>query len=256
MSDHVHSAVRDRGLLIQMNRPSKKNALTLSMYLAMVDAIKRAEEDPAIRAILIAGTDDCFTAGNDLVDFMQQPPTGADSPVFQFLRALVSARKPVVAAVSGVAVGIGTTMLLHCDLVYASPNARFQLPFVDLGLVPEAGSSLILPRLKGHRRAAELLLLGETIDATTAHEWGIVNAVVPAGDLMDTAWGAVRSLAAKPPEAVRLSKSLMRRGDAEAVEEAIRAESGLFIERLRSPEAREAIAAFLERRPADFSRFS
>jgi enoyl-CoA hydratase/carnithine racemase len=145
---------------------------------------------------------------------------------------------------------------LHCDLVYANRHARFQLPFVNLGLVPEAGSSLILPRLMGHRRAAELLLLGETIDATAAHQLGIVNAVVPAGDLMDRAWEAVRSLAAKPPQALRLSKALMRRGDADAVEEAIRAESQLFIERLRSPEAREAMAAFLERRPADFSRFS
>jgi enoyl-CoA hydratase/carnithine racemase len=239
---------------IQINRPDKKNALTLAMYDAMTEALLAAEADPAVHAILFAGADTCFTAGNDLGDFLDNPPSGEDSPVFRFLKTLIAAQKPVLAAVHGVAVGIGTTMLLHCDLAWAGPSARFQVPFVNLGLTPEAASSLILPQLMGHRRAAELLLLGETFDAETALAVGLVNGLRADSELDAYVLHKAQALAAKPPTAVRLSKQLMKRWPADAVRQAMSAEGEIFISRLSSPEAREAMTAFFERRQPNFSR--
>ena len=251
--DHVASAVHDRVLHLALDRPEKKNALTRAMYATLADALEAAAADDQVRAVVLSGRGGVFTGGNDLGDFMMDPPTGPDSPVFRFLRNAVGFPKPLIAAVEGPAIGIGTTILLHCDLAYASPDAHFKMPFVDLGLVPEAASSLLLPRIVGPARAAELLLLGESFSAETAREIGLVNAVVedPTGHALDRA----AALAAKPPEAVRQSKALMRRETADAVGETMAHEGALFVERLGSPEAQEAFTAFFEKRTPDFSRF-
>jgi enoyl-CoA hydratase/carnithine racemase len=254
MSQHILTTTHDAVVRIQINRPDKKNALTLAMYEAMTAALLAAEADPAVRVVLFAGAETCFTAGNDLGDFLNNPPSGEDSPVFRFLKTLIAAQKPVMAAVHGVAVGIGVTMLLHCDLVWAGPSARFQVPFVNLGLTPEAASSLILPQLMGHRRAAELLLLGETFDAETALAVGLVNGLRADSELDAYVLHKAQALAAKPPTAVRLSKQLMKRWPADAVRQAMSAEGEIFISRLSSPEAREAMTAFFERRQPNFSR--
>ncbi|HEX2187697.1 MAG TPA: enoyl-CoA hydratase [Longimicrobiaceae bacterium] len=256
MSEHVLVEAREAVLHVRLNRPEKKNALTVEMYAALADALRRAEDDPAIRAVALGAEGDAFTGGNDLADFLQRPPTDETSPVLRFLEALIGARKPVVAAVNGLAVGVGTTLLLHCDLVYAARSARFHLPFVGLGLVPEAGSSLLLPQRVGQARAAELLLLGEPFDAEQALAMGLVSAVFPDGELAARVEERVRRLVAQPPAAVRITKSLLRRADRAALPEQMREESALFLERLRSPEAREAMQAFMERRAPDFSRFA
>lgn len=241
-------------LHLALDRPEKKNALTRAMYAALADALADAADDPAVRVAVLSGRGGAFTGGNDLGDFMQDPPTGPESPVFRFLSAAVGFPKPLVAAVEGPAVGIGTTILLHCDLAYAAPGAVLKMPFVDLGLVPEAASSLLLPRLAGPARAAELLLFGEAFSAETAREVGLVNAVVD-GDVVAHALERARALARKPPEAVRQTKALLRRSTADAVGETIAYEGRLFVERLGSPEAQEAFSAFFEKRAPDFSRF-
>lgn len=259
MSATTPHILEERGngvLTLRIQRPDKKNALTVAMYDRLREAVAAADADPDVRAILITGTADCFTAGNDLQDFLNNPPQGESSPVTRFLNALVRTQKPLVAAVEGVAVGIGTTMLLHCDLVYAGENARLQLPFVNLALVPEAGSSRLLPEMLGHRRAAELLMLGDMFDARRAVELGIVNATCPDGNAYAHAYERAQALAAKPPEALRLTKELMKRGQREMVRDQMQVESALFAERLASPEAREAMLAFMERRKPDFSRFN
>jgi enoyl-CoA hydratase/carnithine racemase len=241
MSEHVLVETRGPVLHLRLNRPEKKNALTVEMYAAMADALRGAEENPDVRVILLSAEGDAFTAGNDLADFLQRPPTDESSPVLRFLHALIGASKPLVAAVNGLAVGVGATMLLHCDLVYAARSARFHLPFVGLGLVPEAGSSLLLPQRVGQARAAELLLLGEPFDAERALEMGIVSDVFPDEELAARVGERALRLAAQPRA---------------ALPDHMREESALFLERLRSPEAREAMQAFLERRQPDFSRFS
>ena len=247
----------DQGVAtLTINRPEKKNALTAPMYEALIARLKQAAEDKTIRAVIITGAGSAFTAGNDLKDFLERPPHGDGSPVFQFLQRISTARKPIVAAVGGVAVGIGTTMLLHCDLVYAAPNARFQMPFVPLGLLPEAGSSYLLPALAGYQRAAELLLLGQPFGADKALATGLVTEVIPEADLLEYGKNAARTLAALPPASVRLTKALMKRRHAKAVAEQMAEEGGMFRERLASPEAKEAMSAFLEKRKPDFSRFS
>ena len=253
---HINTEFEQGVLRIEINRPEKKNALTAAMYQALADAIRSAESDAAVRVVLIQGKADLFTAGNDLQDFLDNPPRDDDRPVFQFLYAISQAQKPVVAAVAGAAVGIGTTMLLHCDLVYAAPNSRLQLPFVNLGLVPEAASSLLLPALVGYQRAAELLLLGEAFSAQEAKEIGLVTEVVAEDRLFDTAMAQAKALAAKPAAAVRLTKMLMKQTQARATAERIKLESDHFGERLGSPEAKEAFSAFLEKRKPDFSRFN
>jgi enoyl-CoA hydratase/carnithine racemase len=255
MSEHVLTAVSERILAIRLNRPEKKNALTQAMYEALVAALDAADGDPAIRAITITGSGDSFTSGNDLADFLARPPADEASPVMRFLAAIARAAKPIVAGVNGLAVGVGTTMLLHCDLVYAAEGASFQLPFVDLGLVPEAGSTLLLPLLAGYHRAAELMLLGERFDARAAREIGLVNAVCPAADLDALLRARAAVLAAKPPAALRLTKALLK-GDGASVSARIAEESRHFMRQLHSPEAREAMTAFLEKRKPDFSRFA
>jgi enoyl-CoA hydratase/carnithine racemase len=244
-----------RALHIRLDRADKRNAVTRSMYEAMVDAIVGAETDETIRAILFSGAGEGFCAGNDLNDFLADPPTSMDSPAFRFLRAISTATKVLVAAVHGAAVGIGTTMLLHCDFVVAARSAKLSLPFVTLGLVPEAASTLLLPRAIGHRRATELLLLGEPIDAETALRWGLVNRVVDDATLIDVAIETVTRVGSLPPSAVRLSKQLLKddRGDVAA---RIEQEANIFMDRLKAPEFQEAASAFLEKRTPDFSRFS
>lgn len=253
-SDHIREAF-DQGVLeIVIDRPEKKNAFTLAMYERVVKLLRDAAERDEVRAVLIRGNGGCFTAGNDLGDFMQRPPTSRDTPVFQLLLTLAGYDKPVVAAVEGPAVGIGTTMLLHCDLVYAARGAKFKMPFVDLGLVPEGASSLLLPRMVGHVQAAELLLLGNAFDGAKAAAVGIATDVIDDADVVEHARTQARALARKAPEALRLSKRLMKEGLRESVEATLAREGDLFMKRLASAEAREAFSAFFEKRAPDFSK--
>lgn len=248
-------AARDGAIVsIQFNRPQRRNAITAQMYTQLADAIEQAEADASVRVILIHGQAEAFTAGNDIEDFMQRPPVAEDTPVFRFLRVMSAAHKPIVAAVNGSAVGIGTTMLLHCDLVYAGDNARFQLPFVALGVVPEFASSYLLPLVAGYQRAAELLLLGEPFGADKAREAGFVNAVLPPGETLGRAREAAGRLAALPAKSVRLAKELMKAPHREAVQSQLRIEGAHFREMLQEPAAREALSAFLEKRKPDFTK--
>lgn len=238
-------------LTITFNRPEKKNALTAAMYAALADALEKTEADDAVRVVLFAGNGGAFTAGNDLQDFLNNPPQGDGSPVFRFLRAISTLSKPLVAAVSGVAVGVGSTMLLHCDLVYVGESAKLSFPFVNLALVPEAASSLLLPAMVGYHRAAELVMLGEPFTAATAKEYGIANAIFPDDRLLAEATAVAQKLAAKPPTAMRLTKQLLRksRGD---ITGQMAAEGVHFRAQLQSAEAREAMTAFFEKRPPKF----
>ncbi len=241
---------------IEIARPEKKNALTQVMYQAMADAIVAADADPAVRAVLITGQPGIFTSGNDLEDFMQRPPQGMDSPVFRFMAALEACEKPVVAAVTGAAVGIGTTLLLHCDLVYVSDEARLAMPFVSLGLVPEYASSLLVPQRMGHLKAAEKLLLGDPFTGEQAVEAGLANAVLPGTEVLNHARRMAERFNGLPPSAVRESKKLMKAGQLELVRATIATEGEIFGQRLRSPEAMEAFQAFFQKRKPDFSKFS
>lgn len=257
MSEHV-LVEREAGLLtLRLNRLDKKNALTRAMYSRMAEVLQQADADPSVRALLITGGDTCFTSGNDVADFLQAPPTSLDSPVFQFMRRLFEFGKPVVAAVSGPAVGIGTTLLLHCDLVYVSRDAVLKMPFVSLGLCPEFGSSLILPRLLGQAKAAELLLLGESFQGEQAVAWGIANQALANGaETLAKAREMALRFQQLAPSAVADSKRLMRAPGREELRRVIEEEGALFGQRLRSPEAIEALSAFMQRRPADFSKFA
>jgi enoyl-CoA hydratase/carnithine racemase len=247
---------QDAGVMeIRLNRPEKKNALTRAMYEAVSTALERAGADAAIRAALLTGTGDTFTSGNDVKDFQDRAADRGPRGGSRFLPAISSFQKPLIAAVNGAAIGVGTTMLLHCDLVLAARSARFVMPFTSLGLVPEAASTLLVPRLLGNQRASALLLLGEPLDAETAFAWGLVNRVVEDAALMEVARDTARRLAALPPQAVRLTKRLIKHG-APDVAARIEEELALFTERLASPEAQEAFAAFMEKRKPDFSRFS
>lgn len=250
MPDHLLTARADRVLTLTLDRAAKKNAITGAMYAALTDALVGAVDDPEVRAVVLTGAGGVFTAGNDLGDFLMDPPTGPESSVFQFLKAVSTFPKPLLAAVEGPAVGIGTTVLLHCDFAYAAPSATFKMPFVDLGLVPEAASSLLVPRLAGSARASELLMLGRAFSAETAREIGLVNAV--ADDPLAAAQQTAAEIARKAPEAVRLTKALLKRATAEAVGETIVREGELFVERLGSPEAQEAFSAFFEKRTPEF----
>jgi enoyl-CoA hydratase/carnithine racemase len=252
----IKTALLDGVFCIEIARPEKKNALTMAMYSALAQAFADARENPAVRAVLLTGQPGIFTSGNDLDDFMQAPPRDASSPVFVFMHALVDCDKPVIAAVTGAAIGIGTTLLLHCDFVYVSDEARLAMPFTGLGLVPEFASSLLVPGLLGHVRAAEKLLLGDPFSGSEAVEFGIANAVLPADEVVNHARRVALRFNALPPGAVRDSKRLMRAGQAQAVRATIAAESAIFAERLRSPEAQEAFQAFFQKRKPDFSRFS
>jgi len=241
---------------IEIARPEKKNALTMVMYTAMADALRAAQADASVRAVLITGQPGVFTSGNDLEDFMQRPPQGMDSPVFQFMMALLECEKPVIAAVTGAAIGIGTTLLLHCDFAYVSDEARLAMPFVGLGLVPEYGSSLLVSQLMGHAKAAEKLLLGDPFTGAEAVECGIANAVLPTSEVVNHARRVAERFNALPPGAVRDSKRLMRTHQRDKVREVIATEAAIFSERLRSPEAQEAFQAFFQKRKPDFSSFT
>ena len=243
MSELVSIKVESGVLEIVFDRRAQKNALSLEMYTAAAEALRKAGEDQEIRAVLLSGAGGHFTSGNDLIDFMKNPPSGEESPVFQFLLALRECPVPVGAAVEGYAIGIGTTMLLHCDFAWSAPTAKFRMPFVNLGLVPEAAASVILPAMAGHRLAAELLYFGEFFDAETAAAAGIINEIVD-GDLYEFARERVGKLAALPPEALKLTKGLLRKADDEKVMAAMREEAAIFVRRLQSPEFMAAVAAF------------
>ena len=245
-------------LTLQLNRPGRKNALTSNMYQLMADALSDAEQDAVVRAILILGQADIFTAGNDLGDFMS-PAHGADTalerPVFEFMRQLHHASKPVVAAVSGAAIGIGTTLLLHCDLVYAAENARFSMPFVQLGLCPEFASSFLFARIAGYPRAAEKLLLGDAFLAEEALQMGLVSKVLPLDQLLPFAQHQAARLVALPAASLRATKRLMKSSRRAAVNAAMAEENNLFCSMLEAPEAKEAFSAFFDKRAPDFSDF-
>jgi enoyl-CoA hydratase/carnithine racemase len=251
----IKSETAGRVARIRFDRLDKKNAITVQMYAQLGAALAAADADKQVRAVLLSGTAECFTAGNDVADFLKAPRDPGSSPARALFDALPNMKKPVVAAVGGPAIGIGTTLLLHCDLVYAAPNARFQLPFVPLGIVPEFGSTYLLPLLAGYQRAAELLLLGQPFTAQKAYDAGIVTAIIPQETLLLEAEKVAMTLAALPPESIRLTKQLMKARHAPALTAAIEEEMRIFGERLQSPEAKEALSAFLEKRKPDFSRF-
>jgi enoyl-CoA hydratase/carnithine racemase len=253
MSDIVTE--RSDGILrVELNRPAKKNAMTSAMYTSLADIFNKAAEDEEVRVVLWHGAGDAFSAGNDVGDFLKNPPGPGESPQARLMDAFVRFEKPIVAAVQGAAIGGGTTMLTHCDFVYAGESAKFQLPFINLALVPEFGSSYSLPARIGHLRAAELFLLGEPFTAARAAELGLVTRVVPDRDLLATATATAQKLAAKPGGALRAGKRLLKQGFVDQVKAAIRVENQAFSERVRSAEAKEALSAFLEKRPPNFNK--
>jgi enoyl-CoA hydratase/carnithine racemase len=237
---------------LAFNRPQKKNAITAAMYQSAADALKEAGANDAIRVIMMTGDGGCFTAGNDLEDFLQNPPQGDDSSVTQFMNTLRSMTKPVVAAVPGLAIGIGTTLLMHCDLVYAANTAKFAMPFTQLGLCPEFASSVLLPRIAGYQRAAEKLLLGEPFDAVEAEKMGLVNRVLPAEELMPFVRMQATKLAALPSESLRITKQLMQADLQGGIAGAMQSEMQHFQKMLSGPDAKEAFSAFLEKRKPVF----
>jgi enoyl-CoA hydratase/carnithine racemase len=253
---HIQTEAVGAVLRIAMNRPEKKNALTAEMYTELAEAVEQAEGNPAVRVLLLLGQGDSFTAGNDLEDFLRKPWSGEGTPpAVRFMYAVAGTSKPVVAAVQGAAVGIGTTILLHCDLVYAADNAKLMMPFVNLGIVPEAGSTVLLPALIGRHLAAELLMLGSPLTAQRAYELGFVNAVVSLDQLLETAMEAAQTLAEKPAAALRATKRLLNKPLQADLARAMREEVELVREHLHSPETKEALTAFLQKRKPDFSRF-
>ncbi len=252
----ISTRIENHICFIGFDRADKKNAITAAMYQTMADALKAGESDPLVRVFVIHGSPVCFTAGNDLEDFMHNPPTGANSPVFQFLHGISTATKPIIAAVAGSAIGVGTTMLMHCDMVYAADNAKFAMPFAKLGLCPEAASSFLFPAIAGYQRAAELLLTGDSFGAMQAHSLGLVNRVVPAGELMALAIEQAAKLVELPASSVRVTKKLLKSGQAAVVSQRMVDESVEFKAMLTSPEAREAFGAFLGKRPANFKQFA
>lgn len=252
-NDDIIVEMKGRILHIVMNRPERKNAINLAMYNAIADAIDRAVADAETRVILIRGAAGCFTSGNDLEDFMGNPPVGSENPVTRFMATLYNCPKPVVAAVQGSAVGIGSTLLLHCDLVYAGESAKLQLPFTNLGLCPEFASSYVLPRMIGHAKAAELLLLGEPFSAAKAESCGIVNSVVSDDKVLAVAETKCERLADQAPTALQITKSLLKQHSLEIGRSVMDKEMALFNKGLRSGEFAEAISAFFEKRKPDFN---
>lgn len=236
---------RDAILRIQFNRPEKKNALVPEMYHAVREALEKADTDERIRVVFLTGSGDSYSAGNDLKTFIEDPTSDAAA---RFIKQISITETPIVAAVNGMAIGVGVTMLLHCDLVYAVPQAIFNFAFIDLGVVPEAGSSYLLPQLVGQRRAAELMLLGEKFGAETAQSIGLLNEIVDAESLEAYAWEKVEGLASKPPNALRLTKQLLKRGNQVVLAETIDHELGLFAQTLQSDEVREIMMNFMARK--------
>jgi enoyl-CoA hydratase/carnithine racemase len=253
MSDiltHIDAGV----MTITFNRLDKKNSITSSMYAAMADAVAQAATDASVRVVLFQGHESIFSAGNDIGDFLNQPPSTQESPVFRFLRGIATFEKPLLAAVAGPAVGIGTTMLFHCDLVYAGDNAAFSMPFVNLGLCPEAASSLLAARMFGYHRAAEALLMGDPFFAEAAQEVGLVNRVVPPTEVNGYAQAQARKLAGKPLSSLIETKRLMKGGYQQEVLAKMDEEGKSFGRMLREPAAKEAFGAFMEKRKPDFSK--
>ena len=249
---HVEAGV----MTITLNRLARKNSITTAMYAALADAIAQARDDAAVRVVVIQGHETVFSAGNDIGDFLDQPPAGPaeERPVFRFMNGLATFPKPVVAAVCGPAVGIGTTLLFHCDLVYAGDNAAFSMPFVNLGICPEFGSTVLVPQMFGYHRAAEALMLGEPFMAEAALEAGLVNRVLPPTEANGYAAGIARKLAAKPSSSLAETKRLMKKGQQQLVQQQIQEEGAIFTRMLREPAAREAFGAFMEKRKPDFSK--
>jgi len=237
---------------VEISRPKTKNSFSTAMYADFSEVLRTADADDEVRVLLVHGAEGNFSSGNDLKDFAENPPTGSDNGPFDFIKALTEFSKPMIAAVDGFAVGIGATMLLHCELVYATERAKFVLPFVNLALVPEAGSTLLLPQRAGHRLASELLLFGEPFDTATAIQAGLVNRLVPADELLPFARKRASQLAAKPPAAVRETKALLKAQQAESLERCVHTEAEIFLRLLAEPHAQEAIHAFLEKRKPDF----
>ena len=254
MTQDILSHTEAGVLTLTFNRPDKKNSLTADMYAALADALASASGDASVRVVVLQGQPHIFCAGNDIADFLNNPPSKTDAPVFRFLREVSTFPKPLIAAVAGPAVGIGTTMLLHCDLVYAGDNAAFSLPFVNLGLCPEAASSLIVPQLMGYHRAAEALMLGEPFMAEAALEVGLVNRVLPPTEVNDFAHAQAKKLAAKPLASLIETKRLMKAPQAAAIASQLTQESTSFARMLKEPAAREAFGAFMEKRRPDFSK--
>ena len=253
MSDILVHA--DGGVMtLTFNRADKKNSITSAMYSALADALAQADADASVRVVVIQGHETVFSAGNDISDFLNNPPAGPESPVHRFLHGIADFSKPLVAAVCGPAVGVGTTLLFHCDLVYAGDNAAFSMPFVNLGLCPEAASSLLVPQMMGYHRAAEALLLGEPFMAEAALEVGLVNRVLPPTEANAYAQAVARKLAAKPLSSLLETKRLMKGGQAALVHQRMNEEGASFGRMLREPAAKEAFTAFMERRKPDFSR--
>jgi len=254
MTDDILLHAENGVMTLTINRLQRKNSLTSDMYAALADGLARAQEDPSVRVVLVQGHETVFSAGNDIGDFRDKPPAGEDSPVFRFLHGIASFPKPLLAAVCGPAVGVGTTMLFHCDLVYAGDNAAFSMPFVNLGLCPEAASSLLVPQMLGYHRAAEALLLGEPFMAEAALEVGLVNRVLPPTEVNGYANAQARKLAAKPLTSLVETKRLMKKAQMPAVLQQMKDEGESFRKMLTEPAAREAFAAFMEKRRPDFSK--
>ena len=244
----------DNIVVLNFDRPERKNAITAAMYTQLADGLTQAAHDASVRVVIIAGTEQVFTAGNDLGDFLNNPPSGAESPVWRFLGGIAKFPKPVIAAVCGPAVGVGTTLLLHCDQVYAGDNAQFSMPFASLGLCPEAASSLLLPMIVGYQRAAEKLLFGEPFGAAEALQMGIVSKTMPANEVNAFALARAQVLAAKPASALAATKALMKGPLAGPIVSAMQAEGVQFGQLLAGPAAREAFSAFLAKRKPDFSK--
>jgi enoyl-CoA hydratase/carnithine racemase len=253
MSDILQHA--EAGVMtLTLNRVERKNSITADMYGALAEGLARAEQDSTVRVVLIQGHETVFSAGNDIGDFLNKPPAGEDSPVFRFLHGIARFPKPLLAAVCGPAVGVGTTMLFHCDLVYAGDNAAFSMPFVNLGLCPEAASSLLVPQMLGYHRAAEALMLGEPFFAEAAMEVGLVNRVLPPTEVNGYANAQARKLAAKPITSLVETKRLMKKGQQAAVVQQMADEGASFRQLLTAPAAKEAFTAFMEKRRPDFSK--
>ena len=248
MTGHIITSKKDTAFCIQIHRPEKKNALTAEMYKKIADGIRTADADDSVSAIILHGLEGCFTSGNDLAGFRNGPSPARIYPHNIYIDALRHARKPVIAAVDGYCFGIGTIMLFHCDFVYAGPKTRFSLPFLNLGLSPEGGTSYILPHLIGYQKAAEIILLSEPFGAELAERMGLVNSIVAPSDLMDRALEVADKLASKDSDAILAAKALLKRGMDDAVNTALARELDLFNERLATPEVREAISGFFKKK--------
>lgn len=256
-SENIKTKLEDGILSIYMDRPDKKNALTHDMYTALNDALDELENNSEARVGFITGTKEIFTAGNDLADFLNNPPApGTQPPVFKYIKKLPTLTKPLVAAVNGPAIGIGVTMLLHCDLVYASTDSKLQMPFASLGACPEAGASVLLPRAMGHQRAAQLLMLSDFFTAEEGKEWGIINDVFSSDEYQAKAYEQAKRLALQPASSLRVTKMMLRKAHKEELDAIMDMEIEYFAKMLESPEAKEALNAFMEKRKPDFTQFN